>query len=506
MAQVASKGTTFHLVEATIAEIQAAYQAGTLSARELVQLYLDRIAAFDRAGPKINSIITVAPDALTEADRLDASLKASGPVGPLHGIPIVLKDQMDAVGTPTTLGSVLFKDYFPTRDSFVAQQLKKAGAIVLAKATLGELGGGDTHGSLFGSTGNPYDPERTVGGSSGGPGAAVSANFGTVAVGQEGFASIRRPAAWNGIVGMRPTAGLVSRSGVYAGWPGTNGSLGPMARTVGDLARLLDVMVGYDAEDPITACGVGKAPTSFTTALDANALKGARIGILREPMGQQSEPDPDDFAKVTHVFDRSIAELAAAGATIVDPVVIPDLNPLLAKRRGGDSDEAFKVYYQRGGNAPFKTRQEMLAAPEYAKVFRRGAASIRDGGMTEYYASLAARETLLINMLKTMADQDLDAIVHKTVEHQPTLISEGVNPPYYNSRGATHLNTYLAYVPSISVPAGFTTDKLPVGITFLGRPYSDAAMIKLAYAYEQATHHRTPPSTTPPLPGESSAG
>src|SRR5207249_9013028 len=248
----------------------------------------------DRGGPAINSIITLAPDALSEAYRLDTALRASGPVGPLHGVPVILKDQMDAAGTPTTLGSVLFKDYYPTRDSFVAAQLRKAGAIILAKATLGELGGGDTHGSLFGSSKNPYDLDRTPGGSSGGPGAAISANLAAVGVGQEGFASIRRPSAWNCIVGMRPTAGLVSRGGVYAGWPGTNGSLGPMARTVRDLATLLDVMVGYDPEDPITALGVGNVPPTYTAFLDSDGLKGARIGVLRESMGQTSEPDSED--------------------------------------------------------------------------------------------------------------------------------------------------------------------------------------------------------------------
>jgi amidase len=502
MAQVAGEVGTFHLLETTIDQIQAAYKAGALSARELTQLYLNRIEAYDRGGPKINSIITVAPDALEQADRLDAAMKASGPVGPLHGVPVVLKDQMDALGTPTTLGSVLFKDYYPTRDSFVAERLRKAGAIILAKATLGELGGGDTHGSLFGSTRNAYDPERTVGGSSGGPGVAVNANFGTFGIGQEGFASIRRPSAWNGIAGMRPTAGFVSRSGVYAGWPHINGSLGPMARTVRDLAQVLDVIAAYDPEDPVTACAVGKAPATFTSFLDAAALKGARIGILREAMGQQSEPNSEDFAKVTATFDKAIGELRAAGATVVDPIVIPDLMRLLGKRRGGDPEGAFQLYYGRGGNAPFKSHAEMQAHPDYAKVVRGRTASIRNTGLSDYYESLEAREELLINILKVMADNNLDAIVHKTVEHQPTLISEGLNPPYHNSRGATHLNTYLVWVPSISVPAGFTTDNLPVGITFLGRPYSDAEMIKLAYAYEQATHHRTPPSTTPALPGE----
>ena len=222
---------------------------------------------------------------MEEADRLDATFKASGFVGPLHGIPVIMKDQADIKGMPTTLGSMLFKDYMPDRDCFVVAKLKKAGVIFLGKATLGELGGGDTHGSLFGSTRNVYDLERTAGGSSGGSGASVSANFCTVAVGQEGFASIRRPSIWNGVAGMRPTMGLVSRAGVYGGWPTINGSLGPMARTVTDLAKLLDGMVGYDPDDPVTGHGVGHAADSYSATLDKGALKGARLGILRESIG-----------------------------------------------------------------------------------------------------------------------------------------------------------------------------------------------------------------------------
>ena len=248
----------FNIIETTIEKIHAAYRSGELNCRQLVQMYLDRIAAFDKTGPALNAIISLNPDALKEADRLDAAYKSTGPVGALHGIPIIMKDQGDATPMPTTLGSLLFKDYFPGRDAFVVDNLKKAGAIILAKATLGELGGGDTHGSFFGSTKNPYDLERTAGGSSGGSGVSVSANFCTVAVGQEGFASIRRPSTWNSVSGMRPTAGLVSRGGVYAGWPSVNGSLGPMARTVTDLAKLLDNMVGYDPDDPVTARGVGR--------------------------------------------------------------------------------------------------------------------------------------------------------------------------------------------------------------------------------------------------------
>src|SRR5438477_5853022 len=306
--RVTSQTQPFHLEETTIDAVHNAYKAGRLTSRQLVQLYLKRIDAYDKKGPAINSIITINPKALLESDQLDAAFKASGITGPLHGIPVIIKDQMDAKGMPTTLGSILFKNYYPDRDSFVAEKLRKAGAVILAKTTLGELGGGDTHGSLFGSTRNPYGLDRTAGGSSGGSGAALSANFATIAVGEEGFASIRRPSTWNSVVGMRPTAGLVSRSGMFDGWPEITGSLGPMARTVTDLAKLLDVMVGYDPEDPLTARGVGHIPDTYTKFLDRNGLQGARIGILREPMGQGSEPQSADFAKVTAVFDKAVRE------------------------------------------------------------------------------------------------------------------------------------------------------------------------------------------------------
>ena len=490
---------SFNVVEASIDDIHAAYKAGALTVRQLVQMYLDRIAAYDKKGPAINAVITLNPEVLAEADRLDAALGRSGFVGPLHGIPVLMKDQADLKGLPTTLGSVLFKDYRPERDCFVAAKLKRAGAIFLGKTTLGELGGGDTHGSLFGSTRNVYDLQRTAGGSSGGSGAAVSANFCAVAVGQEGFASIRRPSIWNGVAGMRPTMGLVSRSGVYGGWPTTNGSLGPMARSVTDLAKLLDVMVGYDPDDPVTGHGAGNAAESYSAALDRGALKGARLGILREPMGFASDPGSEDFKKVGEVFERAVGELRAAGAEIVDPVSIPDLNALLATRTRSieDDDAAYELYF-KGGKTPFPTRADAMASPLFAQVAnsvrRRWLANSSNERLLAY---LRARETLMTNVLKLMADHRLDAIVHKAVEHQPTLIRDGVNPPFVDQKGAPHLNTFLIFVPSIVVPAGFTRDNLPAGITFLGRPYSDARMIQLAYAYEQATNHRRPPPALP---------
>jgi amidase len=491
----------FNLVEATIADIQSAYGSGALSARQLVQGYLDRIEAYDQSGPRINALISLNRFALDEADRLDSAYETSGAVGPLHGIPIIVKDQADVREMPTTLGSVLFKDYCPGRDSFVVAKLRKAGAIFLGKATLGELAAGDTHGSLFGSTCNPYDLARTVGGSSGGPGACVSANFATVAVGQEGLASIRRPAAWTGIAGMRPSIGLVSRTGVFGGWPMMHGSLGPMARTVTDLAKLLDVMVGYDPDDPATALGVGHSRPRYTASLDAQALKNARIGVLREAIGLHSQPDSEDFAKVTEVFDRAVADLRASGAEIVDPVTIPDLKTLMAQRSSSpvEREQSFEVYFRGIAAAPFASQAEVAASPFFGQLSqpKRDSWLERSGSEEKYHLSLKARDRLMINLLKVMADHNLDLIVHKAVEHQPTLIRDGINPPFVNHTGSPHINTFLQSVPSVVVPAGFTRDKLPTGITFLGRPYSDADMLGFAYAYEQVTRHRQAPPATP---------
>jgi len=501
------QGEPFQIVETTIDAVHAVYKSGTLTAHTLVQEYLSRIDAYDRHGPTINSIITVNPRALEDADRLDAAYRKSGLVGPLHGIAVVVKDEIDTAGMPTTLGTLIFKDYRPPKDAFVVDRLKKAGAIILGKTTLSEFAAGDTYGSMFGVTRNPYDLERTVGGSSGGSGAALTANLATVALGEETFASIRRPGAWNAIVSLRPTPGLVSRSGMWDGYPSPVAQMGPMARTVKDLATLLDVMVGYDAEDPVTALGVGKAPRSYAGVLDKNGLKGARIGVLREPIGVQSEPESSDFKKVNTVFDRNVAELKAAGAVVIDPIVIPDLKALLAKRAVNPTlaDQAMRRYLARNPTSPLKTRRDIANSPELAKsIPPNKAAQWKNppppADPARYGEYLQAREQLMINILKVMADHRLDAIVHKSVEHQPTRIKDGINPPYVNNKGVPTLNTFLVYAAAMTVPSGFTSDHLPVGLTFFGPPYTEPALLKLGYAYEQATRHRIPPTTTPGLP------
>jgi amidase len=498
---------SFQIVETTIDDIHAAYRSGKLTAQQLVQRYLDRINAYDKGGPNINSIITLNPHALEEAGRLDAAYQRSGFVGPLHGIPVLVKDEIDAAGMPTTLGTLVFKDYRPPRDSFVVEKLRQAGAIILGKTTLSEYAAGDTYGSMFGVTRNPYDLERTVGGSSGGSAAALAANLTTVALGEETLASIRRPAAWNALVSLRPTPGLVSRSGMWDGYPSPVAQMGPMARTVKDLATLLDAMVGYDPEDPVTALGIGKIEGSYAGVLDRAGLKGARIGILREPIGVASEPDSEDFKEVDAVFEKNIAELKSAGAIIVDPVVIPNLKPLLAKRTANPAaaDQGLRFYLARNPDSPLKTRQDIAASPDIDKSFppfkgEQWKKPLPAFDAAKYVEFLLAREELMFNLLKVMADNKLDAIVHKSVEHQPTLIKDGITPPYASNRGVPTLNTFLVYAASMTVPAGFTTDNLPVGITFLGRPYSEGTLLKFAYSYEQATHHRVPPATTPALP------
>jgi Asp-tRNA(Asn)/Glu-tRNA(Gln) amidotransferase A subunit family amidase len=503
----AQSSAPFQIAETSIGQIHAAYRAGKLTARQLVQGYLDRIKAYDQQGPKINAILTLNPRALEEADRLDQLYKLSGPVGPLHGIPVLVKDEIDTAGMPTTLGSVVFKDYRPPEDAYVVAKLRKAGAIILGKTTLSEFAAGDTYSSLSGATRNPYDLERTVGGSSGGSAAAITANFSAVALGEETGSSLRRPGSWTGIVAMRPTAGLVSRTGMFDGYPSEAPSMGPMARGVRDLAELLDVMAGYDPEDPLTALGVGKALRSYATSLDKDGLRGARIGILRESIGLQSDPDSEDFKKIDVVFAADVAELKAAGATVVDPVAIPGLKELQAKRAGNSAitDQALRVWLARNPSSPFKTRVDIQRSPDIDRIFPPTKAAQWKStpaapDLARYGEYLAARQQLMINLMKVMADNRLDAIVHKSAEQQPTLIKDGMNPPYPTNIGVATLNTFLVYVPSVTVPSGFTTDNLPVGITFLGGPYSEPTMLKLAYAYEQSTHHRIAPKTTPALP------
>jgi amidase len=255
----------------------------------------------------------------------------------------------------------------------------------------------------------------------------------------------------------------------------------------------------------VTAHGIDHMPASYVDLLDRDALKGARIGILREPIGLNSEPDAEDFIATTKLFDQAVDELKSCGAVIVDPIVIADVNALQAQRAFGtpEADESMRLYLAGSANPPFKSREEAMASPLFQQLLpptrARWERTTPPGAERDakQLASYKARDKLMINLLTVMADHGLDAIVHKAVEHLPTLIEKGVNPPYVDQKGAPHLNTFLETVPSVVVPAAFTKEGLPTGITFLGRPYSDADMLRYAYAYEQATHHRRVPPAAP---------
>jgi amidase len=276
---------------------------------------------------------------------------------------------------------------------------------------------------------------------------------------------------------------------------------------VRDLAKLLDGMVGYDPEDPVTSLGVGKVEGSYTKYLDQGALNGARIGILRESIGNQSDPSAPDFKIVDAAFEKSVTELKAAGAILVDPIIIPNLKNLLATRERDpiETDAALELYLARNPGSPLKTRQDIISSPEINKSFpppnvARYKAPSAPLNAARYVEYVRARDELMISIAKIMVDNKLDAIVHKSVEHEPSLIKNGINPPYETTRGVPTLNTFLIFAASMTVPSGFTSNNLPVGITFFGLPYSEPMLLKLAYSYEQATHHRVPPKTTLELP------
>jgi amidase len=310
--------------ETTIADLQAAYMAGRTTARAVTQAHLDRIAAFDKRGPLINSLITVNPRALEEADRLDAALRATGrPVGPLHGIPVVVKDNIDIAGLPMTAGFQGWKNYYPPEDAPLIKKIRAAGGIILAKASLSEFtrGIGDNINSVVsGFARNPYNTAFGTGGSSGGTGAALAASFAVVGIGTDTGGSVRAPSAHNALAGIRPTVGLVSRTGMTPN-NSVRDTAGPMARTVTDMTILLDVIVGPDPDDPATARAEGHRLATYTGALRPDALRGARLGVLRQVF-KAAVTDPMIIAQ----FETTLAELKAAGAEIVDPFVVPELD------------------------------------------------------------------------------------------------------------------------------------------------------------------------------------
>ncbi len=524
----------FDVTEATIVGTHAALQSGRTTCRAIVQQYLDRIAAYDKAGPALNAIQNLNPRALAVADSLDAVQRARRARGPLHCVPVLVKDQIETRAMPTTYGSAIFRDFVPQRDATTVQRLEAAGAIILAKTTMGEFAQRYV-GSASGIIRNAYDPTRNPSGSSGGSATGVAANFGLVGIGEDTGGSIRGPAAVSSLVGLRPTLSLISRFGMMPASP-TQDTMGPMTRTVADAARVLDVIAGYDPNDPITAESVGRVPESYVAALRPDALRGARIGVLRSTRTlpsprADSVPLPAEgpardsalardsaaralvaeYATVRVVSDRALADLRALGAVVIDSIDIPALRQ---RRAGNDfeTEEATNAYLAQHPNAPVRTLTEILLAGTVNPWRARSLIGSVGRSTSEpgYLTVLQQRESLRVAVLKVMADLRLDAIVYMTFDAPPTVIADDVltNPRPVDGYGRGDnrgLSPSIGF-PALTVPAGFSGDALPVGIEFLGRPFSEATLLGFGFAYEQATRHRRAPGTAPRLREPSRSG
>ena len=493
----------FQLEEATIEDIQAVMESGQLTAKELVSMYIERIKSLDKGGPKINSILEINPDAMHIAEAMDAEWEEKGQRGRLHGIPVILKESL-ATGDrmQTTAGSAALEGLVAPDDAFIVRKLREAGAIILAKANLHEFSFGfTTTSSRGGQTLNPYALTHYPGGSSGGTGAAIAANLGAVGIGEDTGGSIRVPASFNALVGIRPTLGLVSRTGIVP-LATSRDIAGPMTRTVTDAAVVLDVIAGYDPEDPVTVASVGKIPNFYTDSLDRDGLKGARIGVLRAFFGTEHPEERE----VSAVIEAAIEKMKELGAEIVDPVVIPRLSEIQNSEKypfEGFTEFKFAIadfLAKFGALAPVRTLEEIIATgrthPVIEQRLRQSvkAKSLNDPRYLETVAVVhrLARQGILV----ALAEHHLDALVHPAVLWPPAKIGEeqlgwdGVSGE--DPHGHTGLSPRAGF-PSIVVPAGFTKEGLPVGIEFLGSEFSEPKLISLAYSFEQATNHRRPP-------------
>ncbi|WP_435194081.1 amidase [Natronomonas sp. EA1] len=495
--------STPDLVDATVAELHAAMDAGHVTAESLVDRYLARIDAYDTA---LNAVLTLNDGARERARELDAAFEGDGFTGPLHGIPILLKDNQDTHDMPTTAGATALADSRPPRDAFVVQQLREAGAVVLGKTNLQELSFGvDSISSAGGEVHNPYDTDHRPSGSSGGTAAAIAANLATVGTGSDTCSSVRSPPAFNALVGVRPTRGLVSRTGI-APLSESQDTAGPIARTVEDAARLLDVMAGYDPADPVSAHGVGEVPEEgYAGDLDADALDGARIGIARQFFGPQSDAvEESETEPVTRVTDAAIAEMEAAGATVVDPVEVVDIPTLQSARvLGFEFERDFDRYLESlGDGAPVSSLRELYETGTMAPAVqeRFEAARILEGDPdtleenTAYLRRLRRRTELRTTVTACLVENDLDALLYPPSTVPPVKIPNHQPFEEMNCELAAHTG-----LPSIVVPAGYTDDGLPVGVELLGRQFAERRLFDIAYSYEQTAGHREPPEGFGPL-------
>ena len=513
LASAVTLAAEVELTAATIEEVNTAIDAGELNSVELVELFLDRIDAYDKQGPAINAVLTLNPEALEQARALDEERARSGRRSPLHGIPVLLKDNMDTADLPTTAGSFLLQDSIPPDDAFIVQQLREAGAIILAKLNMSEFASGGAMNSLGGPTYNPHDTTRSPAGSSGGTGAAIAAGYAMMGLGTDTGGSVRGPSSANGIVGLKTTHGLLSRDGVVP-LALSFDTVGPMARSVYDVAVSLGVMTGIDPADDSTIKSEGFYHTDYTQFLDADALDGAKIGVARVFM--DSDPEVD------WIIESALQTMRDAGAEVVD-IEIPGW---LMDVRGR--------FYRAIRYREFRAQIEDYLAtigPEYPKTLddiikqsmrltsRREDGAIPnpgrwnlmmsedDSGELEDYEYIAVRDHALPLVQSVMAgimrDNELDVIVYPTSTTRPGRVDPDPNPNGAPGGGGSPVTlANMSGFPDIIVPAGFTGMGLPITISFMGPAFSEPRLLGLGYAFEQLTKARRLPVYTPALEGE----
>jgi amidase len=496
----------FELDEITIDDLQKALQSGHYSSHSLTEKYLARIQEIDKAGPRVNSVIEINPDALQIADALDRERKAKGTRGPLHGVPILLKDNIDTGDRMnTTAGSLALLGSRPPNDAFVAAQLRAAGAVILGKTNLSEWANIRSSHSTSGWSGrggltrNPYALDRNPCGSSSGTGAAVSANFCVAGVGTETDGSVVCPASANGVAGLKPTVGLVSRSGIVP-ISHSQDTAGPMARTVRDVAILLGAMAGADPEDAATADSQGKLFPDYTRFLDPAGLKGARLGVVRKYFGFNDAVD--------QLMDSLIGDMKRAGAEIVDPADIPTIGKF-------DESELTVFYYElkadladylaRRGSSSIKKLKDVIEFNEFNRgrempyfgqdIFLK---SEQKGPLStkEYLDALALnRQLSRAEGIDFVMDKfKLDALIAPT--GGPAWLTDLINGDH--AAGGSSSAAAVAGYPNINVTAGYLW-ALPVGISFFGRAWSEPTLLKIAYGFEQLTKARQKPRFLPTI-------
>jgi amidase len=489
----------FEITETTIAETQQAIREHRVSCHQIVDGYLGRIRAYDQS-THLNSLVVLNPDALAEADKFDAEFKLSQTIRGLQCIAVIVKDNYDTKDLQTTGGSLAMKGFVPSTDAFMVRRLRDAGAIILAKSNMAEWAFSpyETVSSIAGITRNPYDLEVVPAGSSGGTAAAVAANFGAVGLGTDTGNSIRGPSSHNALVGIRPTIGLTSRDGIIPLFLSADVG-GPIVRTVEDAAAMLDVLAGYDPEDPITKHSEGHIPKSYKTFLDKNGLRGARIGVFR-PYIDSPTTDP----QIKALTEKAIRDLKSRGAEIVDPFVIPNFEALTKDIYCGDFQSDLNDYLAKHGHgATYETLAQIIESGLYLPYIEsrlkqtaaaKPASEADDTLCPDVYHN-KKKIAFGAAIRAAMAQNKVQAIVYPTWSNAPRKVGDDKSPAGDNSQVLSPQTGF----PAITVPMGYTYEVLPAGLTFLGDSFSEGTLIKFAYAYEQATKNRHPPAKFPPL-------